>query len=56
VIKKIKASDLVPGMYVHSLNADWSKHPFLRTRFLVKTQAQIDKIAAILILESFAFQ
>ncbi|BBL75203.1 HD-GYP domain-containing protein [Methylomagnum ishizawai] len=44
MIKKIKPSELVLGMYIHSLNADWSKHPFFRKRFLIKTESQLRKI------------
>ncbi|SMF95499.1 HDIG domain-containing protein [Methylomagnum ishizawai] len=44
MIKKIKPSELVLGMYIHSLNADWSKHPFFRKRFLIKTEDQLQKI------------
>jgi putative nucleotidyltransferase with HDIG domain len=34
-------------MYIHNLNADWTKHPFLRSRFLVKSQEEADKIARL---------
>lgn len=38
-------------MYIHNLNADWSQHPFFRTRFLVKSAAQVQKIAGLNIAE-----
>jgi putative nucleotidyltransferase with HDIG domain len=44
VIKKIKISDLVPGMYVHDLNCGWLEHPFIRNRFLIKTEQEVQKI------------
>ena len=44
MIKKIKISDLVPGMYVHDLNCGWLEHPFIRNRFLIKTEQEVQKI------------
>lgn len=38
-------------MYIHGLNADWSAHPFFRTRFLVKSADQVEKIAGLNIAE-----
>ena len=47
MIKKIDVSDLRSGMYVHDLNRDWIDHPFLRNRFLVESQNDIDGIVAL---------
>lgn len=47
MIKKIAVSDLCPDMYIHDLNCDWMEHNFLRNRFLVKSQRQIDEIIAV---------
>lgn len=45
-IKRIAVGELRTGMYVHDLSCDWLSHPFMRSRFAVKTQTQIDKIRA----------
>ncbi len=34
-------------MYIHNLHADWTKHPFLRKRFLVKSPEDIRKIVGL---------
>lgn len=47
VIKKIKVSELVLGMYVHELSVDWSEHPFLTRRFLVQSQSEIETIVRL---------
>jgi HD-GYP domain-containing protein (c-di-GMP phosphodiesterase class II) len=44
MIKTIEIADLKIGMYV-ILPFSWFKHPFLKGRFIVKTQADIDRIA-----------
>jgi putative nucleotidyltransferase with HDIG domain len=45
MIKCINIADLKVGMYIHDLNCDWMSHPFLRNRFVVSTEAEIQKIA-----------
>src|SRR5215468_1610207 len=44
MIKKIGIASLQPGMFVHDLNCDWMTHPFLRSRFLLKTPQQLQTI------------
>jgi putative nucleotidyltransferase with HDIG domain len=44
VLKRIDASQLKPGMYIHDLNCDWMAHPFLRRRFLVETQSEVARV------------
>lgn len=44
--KKIAVDQLKPGMYVCDLGSDWMAHPFLRSKFMVKDDAQIQKILA----------
>ncbi|WP_024304580.1 HD-GYP domain-containing protein [Pseudogulbenkiania sp. MAI-1] len=44
MIKCIDISDLKPGMYIHDLNCDWMSHPFLRNRFVITSEDEIDKI------------
>lgn len=53
MIKKIAVSELLPGMYLHELVADWMSHPFLRSRFLIHDQQTIDKIVASGIREAY---
>lgn len=43
-VKRIDVDDLKIGMYIHDLNCDWMSHPFLRRRFKVETEADIQKI------------
>ncbi|QKQ27492.1 DUF3391 domain-containing protein [Candidatus Reidiella endopervernicosa] len=44
MIKKIPASNLKSGMYIHDLNCGWMSHPFLQKRFLIKDESRIEKI------------
>jgi len=53
MIKKIAVANLLPGMYLHDLVADWMSHPFLRSRFLIHDQQTIDKIIASGIREAY---
>ena len=53
MIKKIAVADLLPGMYLHDLVADWMSHPFLRSRFLIHDQQTIDRIVASGIRETY---
>ena len=46
MLKKIDASQLQVGMYIHDLSCDWMSHPFARNRFLVSSEAEIGKIRA----------
>jgi HD-GYP domain-containing protein (c-di-GMP phosphodiesterase class II) len=46
MLKKIDASQLKVGMYIHDLSCDWMTHPFVRSRFLIRAERQIDKIRA----------
>jgi HD-GYP domain-containing protein (c-di-GMP phosphodiesterase class II) len=45
VIKTIPVSQLKVGMYVN-LSKSWLKHPFATSKFVIKSQDQIKKIAA----------
>ena len=42
--KKIAVEQLKPGMYICDLGSDWMAHPFLRSKLVVKDEAQIRKI------------
>ncbi|WP_269532184.1 HD-GYP domain-containing protein [Chitinimonas sp. BJYL2] len=44
MIKYLQADKLKVGMYIHDLGADWSTHPFVRSRFLLGSDADIDTI------------
>jgi HD-GYP domain-containing protein (c-di-GMP phosphodiesterase class II) len=46
MLKKIDASQLKTGMYIHDLSCDWMTHPFVRNRFLLSTEEEIRKIVA----------
>ncbi|WP_374403442.1 HD-GYP domain-containing protein [Niveibacterium sp.] len=45
-IKKISAEQLRVGMFLHDLDCGWMEHPFLRNRFLLSDDAQIEKVMA----------
>ncbi len=51
MIKKIPVNQLQLGMYVQDLNCDWLEHGFLRSRFLLKTDAQLEQIRQLEIQE-----
>ena len=44
MIKRVKSSDLKLGMYVHDLNVPWLEHGFVRNRFLIENESQLEKI------------
>lgn len=44
MIKKVPASELKVGMYIHDIAADWSQHPFMRQSFPLKSEAEIETI------------
>ncbi|MCM2249435.1 MAG: HD-GYP domain-containing protein [Geothrix sp.] len=43
-IKRVRLTDLRTGMYVHDLNCGWLDHGFLRPRFLLRHDGQIQKM------------
>ncbi len=43
-IKKIPATRLEPGMFIHDLNCGWMDHPFLSTRFKLESERDLKKI------------
>jgi len=47
MIKRIPLLQLKPGMFVHDLNCSWVVHPLFLTRFKVKSDQEIEKIAAL---------
>jgi HD-GYP domain-containing protein (c-di-GMP phosphodiesterase class II) len=44
MLKKIDASQLAVGMYIHDLSCDWMTHPFVRNRFVLSKDEEIRKI------------
>ena len=44
MLKKISQFDLRLGMYIHDLNCDWLKHPFLRRSFMLRDPADLERI------------
>ena len=46
MFKKVDSSQLKVGMYVHDLSCDWMTHPFMRNRFLLRSDEEIRKIIA----------
>ena len=44
MLKKVDAAQLKVGMYIHDLSCDWMTHPFVRNRFLLRSEDEIRKI------------
>jgi len=44
MLKKIDASELKVGMFVHELDCGWTEHPFLRNRFALTAETEIQRI------------
>jgi HD-GYP domain-containing protein (c-di-GMP phosphodiesterase class II) len=44
MLKKVDASDLRVGMFIHDLDCGWMDHPFVRSRFLLTGEDEIAKI------------
>lgn len=44
MIKKIRAEQLKPGMYIHDMNCGWMEHPFLHGSLRIKSDKDIEKI------------
>ncbi|MGZ5817407.1 MAG: HD-GYP domain-containing protein [Burkholderiaceae bacterium] len=44
MIKKVATGQLKVGMYIHDLSCDWMTHPFFKSRFLISSEAEIQKI------------
>ena len=51
MLKKIKVSQLVPGMYLKEFCGSWMEHPFWRNSFVITDAADIDSILASSIKE-----
>ena len=44
MLKKVDASQLKVGMFIHDLDCGWMDHPFLRNRFVLTAEEEILKI------------
>ncbi len=44
MLKKIDASELKVGMFIHDLDCGWMEHPFVRNRFAIASDAEIARI------------
>ncbi len=53
MIKKIKAAQLIPGMFVHDFACGWLENPFFRNSLLITDGEMIEKIIANGIQELF---
>jgi putative nucleotidyltransferase with HDIG domain len=53
MIKKVRATDLKLGMYVHDLNVPWMDHGFVLGHFMLQHEKQLEKIFRANILEVF---
>ncbi|UCD34389.1 MAG: HD-GYP domain-containing protein [Nitrospiraceae bacterium] len=53
MIKKVKSSQLRPGMYIHDLNCGWLEHPFWGSSLKVRDAATVNKIVNLGIREVF---
>ncbi|MGF6275884.1 HD-GYP domain-containing protein (c-di-GMP phosphodiesterase class II) [Massilia sp. UYP11] len=44
MLKTIDASELKLGMAIHDLDCGWMEHPFIRSRFVIRSDEEIKKI------------
>ena len=44
VLKRIPATELLQGMYIHELCGSWMEHPFWKTRFLLDNPKDLQRI------------
>ena len=51
MLKKIPATQLRQGMYLHALGGAWMDHPFWRSAFLIKAQKDIEAVIGSAVTE-----
>ena len=44
MLKKVDSAQLKVGMYIHDLSCDWMTHPFVRNRFLLRSDEEMRNI------------
>lgn len=51
MLKKVPVSQVRLGMFLHALEGDWLDHPFWKTRFVLKTGKELEKLRSSAIKE-----
>lgn len=51
MLKKVHVSQIKLGMFIHRLEGDWLDHPFWKTRFVLKTERDLQKLRESVIKE-----
>jgi len=51
MLKKVHVSQIKLGMFIHRLEGDWLDNPFWTTRFVLKTERDLQKLRASAIQE-----
>lgn len=51
MLKKVPVSQVRLGMFLHALEGDWLDHPFWKTRFVLKTEKELEKLRNSVITE-----
>lgn len=51
MLKKVHVSRIRLGMFIHRLEGDWLDHPFWKTRFVLKTERDLQKLRDSVIKE-----
>ncbi|MDE2389260.1 MAG: HD-GYP domain-containing protein [Betaproteobacteria bacterium] len=46
MIKKVQASEVRLGMYIHTIRGNWLEHPFWRKSFKLEQQKDLDKLVS----------
>ena len=46
MLKKVAVNQLTVGMFVHGFDQSWLKHPFWRSKFLIKEAAMLQEVQA----------
>lgn len=46
MIKKVQASDVRLGMYIHAIRGNWLEHPFWKKSFKLEQQKDLDKLVS----------
>lgn len=49
--KKVQVAQLRVGMYLQGLEGSWLDHPFWRTKFLIRTEAELQKLRECGVME-----
>lgn len=44
MLRKIERSEVLPGMFIVQFGGSWFNHPFWRSRFLIESDSDLDKV------------